>query len=257
MAKQRIAIVTGASAGLGREFARQAEREFTLDEIWLVARRAEPMEKLAAEFKRAQGVVIALDLALPADVARLGEHLRAAGPEVVLLVNNAGFGKIGAFAEIELESQLGEIDVNVRALTAVTHLALPYMGKNSHILQIASSIGFAPAPKFAVYAATKAYVVSFSYALREELKARGVNVTAVCPGPVATEFQDVALPPGAIRSFAHRNLAAEAAQVVDLAYYDLKAGRAVSIYGWSVRAFVLAARLLPLALMTWLVGQRK
>ena len=254
--KKRIAIVTGASAGLGVEYAREAENQFNLDEIWLVARRPEPMKKLAGELKRAKGIVIALDLARREECEKLAARIRAESPEIVLLVNNAGCGKVGRFESIDLAAQLGEIDVNITALTLLTHAALPYMGKNSFLLQVASSIGFCPAPLMAVYAATKAYVLSFTHALREECRGRGIGITAVCPGPVATEFLDVALPPGTLRKGTRVHLAATARQVVELSYYDLKAGRALSICGWTVRAFALAARVLPASWMAWLVGKR-
>lgn len=254
--RKRIAIVTGASAGLGVEYVRQAETQFQLDEIWLVARRREPMAKVAAELKNARGVLVPLDLSRLEECKKLADKLRAENPEIILLVNNAGYGKVGRFEALGLEDQLGEIDVNITALTYLTHAALPFFGKNSFILQVASSIGFCPAPLMAVYAATKAYVVSFTYALRDEYRGRGVGITAVCPGPVATEFLDVALPPGMERKGTRVHLAAKAKDVVELSFYDLKAGRAVSIYGWTVRAFVLAAGLLPASWMAWLVGKR-
>jgi short-subunit dehydrogenase len=256
MTEKRVAIITGASAGLGAEYVRAATRHFTLDEIWCVARRKEPMEKL--EVQGAKLIPLALDLSRREGIAAIAAKLKAENPLLVLLINNAGYGKIGDFARLDLEEQLGEIDLNVRALTELSHIALPYMKKNSYLMQIASSIGFAPAPRLAVYAATKAYVVSLSYALRSELAPLGIGVTAVCPGPVATEFLDVALAhdPNAPRSLSQTQAAAKASDVVEQSYIDMKAGKAISVHGLIIRIFVFLASCLPPSWMTWIVARR-
>lgn len=258
MSNKRIAIITGASAGLGCDYAREAENQFNLDEIWLVARRLEPMQKLAKELKKARGICLSLDLQEPAAIAQLKAKLTEESPQIILLVNNAGYGKIGSFQDLEIKSQLGEIDLNVRALTEITHMALAYMPENSYLLQVASSIGFAAAPNLAVYAATKAYVVSLSYALRVELAGRGIHVTAVCPGPVATEFVDVALShaPGTPRRLTQSRMSAKPRAVVEQSFYDLKAGRAISVYGVLIRLFVVFSRIIPPSWMAALVARR-
>lgn len=252
----RIAIITGASAGLGTEFVRQLEGYFDVDEVWMIARREEPMRKLAGELKRAKGVTIGLDLQDPESLKVLEKRLKDSEVTVRVLINNAGYGKIGSFAALELEPQLGEIDLNCRTLTALTHICLPFMTAGAHLIPVASSIGYAPAPNMAVYAATKAYVLSFSYALRHELKGRGIHVTAVCPGPVNTEFVQVAVGAGKGWQLS-KNMAATADGVVAKALRDAKVGRAVSVYGPHIRLFTLLAKILPFPLVTLLVGSRK
>lgn len=256
MVSRRVAIITGASSGLGAEFARQLTEYFAVDEIWLVARRRAPMEALAARLGGVKTEIIEADLQSPKAIKALAERLGAAGLRLEVLVNNAGFGKIGAFADLDIEPQLNSIDLNIRALTDITHRLLPFMQNGARIIQVASSIGYAPAPGMAVYAATKAYVLSFSYALRAELKARGIGVTAVCPGPVKTEFLEVAMGKGA-KSPPHWALAATAEQVVAKALIDAESGAAVSVYGLPVRIFTMFTRLLPLGLLTKLVGARR
>lgn len=250
-AKKKIALITGASSGLGAEFALQIEKSAFLDEIWLVARRKEPMKDLAEKFRKSRPVIIALDLTDRGDISALTKRIQDENPEIAFLVNNAGYGKIGPFQSLGLEEQAQMIDLNVRALTHLTHAALPYMTRGSRILQVASSIGFCPAPYFAVYAATKAYVVSFSEALREELKGNGIGVTAVCPGPVATEFFTVAQKNdfmkdklGQSEPF-NKSLTASAAEVVEKALNDASHNRRRSIFGLPIQLFVFFLPFLP------------
>ncbi|MBU6163152.1 MAG: SDR family NAD(P)-dependent oxidoreductase, partial [Myxococcales bacterium] len=174
-----IAIVTGASAGLGEEFARQLNATADLDEIWLIARRSDRLHALAEELTRTRSRVLALDLTSAADLQTFRTTLDTVKPRVRWLVNNAGFGKMGAFDSVATEKNLEMIDLNVRALTELTQRVLPYMPADSQIVQVASSAGFSPMTHFAVYAATKAYVVHFSQALGAELRPRGIRVTAV------------------------------------------------------------------------------
>ena len=163
----KIAVVTGASSGMGREFARQiAARYSKFDEIWLIARRTERLEEVAAEIKLTSRI-ISLDLSSMDELAALNELLMENAPDIKLLVNCAGYGKSGSFEELEYSEQLGMIDVNCRALTAVTKMCLPYISQNSRIIELASAAAFMPQPDFAVYAATKAYVLSFSKALNK------------------------------------------------------------------------------------------
>lgn len=238
----KIAVVTGASSGLGREFARQISARYSkFDEIWLIARRKEPMEALAEELK-ITARIISLDLSEPEELEALGSLLSQQNPEVKLLVNCAGFGKTGKVEETKYSDQTGMIDVNCRALTAVTALCLPYITGNSRIINVASAAAFLPQPNFAVYAATKAYVLSYSRALRQELKSRRISVTSVCPGPVDTEFFQVA---GSDLKLFKRLAMAKPEQVVEKAIKDAALGNELSIYGRLMRLSYFASRFLP------------
>ena len=192
----RIALVTGASSGLGREYARLADERGRYDEIWAVARREERLKALAGELSTPVRAIV-LDLTAPEAPARLESLLdkaaaRAGGLEVGLLVNAAGFGKFGTYADLARAEVDAMIDLNCRALVDLTELALPRMRRGARVIQIASSASFQPLPGLNVYAATKAFVRSYTRALRFELRGRGIRVTAVCPLWVRTEFIDVA-----------------------------------------------------------------
>jgi short-subunit dehydrogenase len=185
-----VALVTGASAGLGQQFARQlVERGHR---VALVARRAERLEALAAELGGPDhALTIAADLAVEADRDRLAEELARQGLQVSILVNNAGFGIYGAFVENDRQQEVRQVRVDVEAVVDLTARYLPEMVRRGSgaVINVASSSGFLPSPYNAGYAAAKAHVLHFSEALRTEVKQAGVTVTAVCPGPVATEFQ--------------------------------------------------------------------
>jgi hypothetical protein len=188
---ERVTLITGASAGIGAELARifaaNAHR------VALVARRGDRLETLAAELRAkgaAEPIIIVCDLAKPEGVDEIVAKLAEAGVEVEYLVNNAGYGLFGRAAEIDREDQLGIIDVNIRALTDLSLRFADSVAKlRGGILNVASIASFLPGPGMAVYYASKAYVLSLSEALHQELGKKGVRVTAICPGPVATEFQ--------------------------------------------------------------------
>lgn len=189
----KTAIVTGASAGLGREIARQLCGVFPeVESVWLVARRADRLETLAAEIEGRTVACLALDLCDPMSFVSYREKLSAEQPEVVLLVNCAGCGVLGRLGETDTAVQTRMIDLNVRALTAVTNMTLPYMAEGSHILNVSSIASFCPNPRMTVYSSTKAYVSSFTIGLAEELRRRRITATAVCPGPMDTEFLPLA-----------------------------------------------------------------
>ena len=185
-----VTLVTGASAGLGVHFARQCRARG--DALVLVARRRDRLEALAAELGSAH--VLVADLASPGSAERLLGEVAGLGLEVDTLINNAGFGAAGPFVDSPPERLLEMIDLNVRSLTELCRLALPPMleRRRGFILNVASTAAFQAGPYSAVYYATKAYVLSLSEALHEEAKARGVHVSALCPGPTATEFFEVA-----------------------------------------------------------------
>jgi len=187
-----IAIITGASSGIGREFTMALDQSMDgLDEIWIIARRKDRLEELSSKLRH-HARIISGDLSSRNTVNRISALLDAEKYRVRFLVNAAGFGILGEFTKGDRKEETGMCDLNARALTDITYVCLPHMGRNSRIINLASSAAFVPQPSFAVYAASKSYVLSFSRALNAELKERHIYVTAVCPGPVRTEFFDVA-----------------------------------------------------------------
>lgn len=184
----KIAILTGASSGLGAAYAQHIAEIFPeIENIWIIARRAQRLNELAA---RGEGKMtpVALDLTTDEGLARLREKLEKEKPQVMLLVNNAGCGFLGEFSASNEEEQLRSIDLNIRALTRLTRLALDFMPKGARILNTSSIASFVPNANMAVYSASKAYVTFFSRALNEELRGSGRSSTAVCPAPMDTEF---------------------------------------------------------------------
>jgi short-subunit dehydrogenase len=238
--QKAVALITGASAGLGVDFARQLAADGK--QLVLVARRKDRLDSLAAELGNARA--IGLDLGEAGAVERLMADLAGNGETVELLINNAGFGLTGRFAELDGKRQRQMIDLNCGALTELAHAVLPAMieRKQGSILNVASTAAFQPGPGMAVYFATKAFVLSFSEALHEEVKRHGVSVSALCPGPTATEFGEVA-------GFGQSNLldkvAADSASVVRAGLAGLKNGKAVIIPGVMNKSTAQAHRFFP------------
>ena len=184
----KIAIITGASAGLGKEYLAAAPQYFPdIDEYWLIARRQDKLEE-AAKLVNKQCRIFPMDLTKEDSYRRLEAELQKLTPTVALLVNNSGCGYLGNVGEGELENQLRMVDLNLKGLTAVTHVTMPYMDKGSRIINVSSIASFCPNPRMTVYSAGKAYVSAFSYGISEEAAGRGITVTAVCPGPMDTDF---------------------------------------------------------------------
>ena len=193
MSGKKIAIVTGASSGMGREMVYLLADHFAaLEEIWVVARRKERLEELVGKVP-VRLRILPLDLTSEEDLGALSVLLKREQPNVKILVNGAGYGKTGAVGTIRRDLSVGMVRLNDEALVAVTEMVLPYISKNSRIIQFASAAAFMPQPGFAVYAASKSFVLSYSRALAVELKKKNIYVTAVCPGPVETEFFGIAL----------------------------------------------------------------
>ena len=188
----KIAIITGASSGLGKEFAVSLDKSRNeIEEIWLIARRRDRLEELAESLSK-KARVLSLDITDDSALSSLRGLLEAEKPQIKLLINNAGFGRLGYFKELSAEDSRDMLRLNCEALTVITRLCLPYMKENGEIINSCSIASFAPNARMAVYSSTKAYVLSFSKALRFELKPLKINVLAHCPGPMDTEFLPVA-----------------------------------------------------------------
>ncbi len=188
----KTAIITGASAGLGQEFVRQLADVFPEVECyWLIARRVDRLQEVADALPGKQVECLSMDLCDPMSFMELQEKLVSEQPEIALLINNAGCGYLGNIGEVDTASQTRMVDLNIRALTAVTNIVVPFMGPGGCILNVSSIASFCPNPRMTVYSSTKAYVTSYTIGAAEELKAKGITVTAVCPGPMETEFLGV------------------------------------------------------------------
>ncbi len=249
--KGNIAIITGASSGMGREFALQIAQGYrSVEEIWLVARRRDRLEALEKQLLGRKVRIFTLDLGTEEGLQELEEALEQEKPSIRILVNAAGYGLIGTVEDLSRQENTGMIDLNCHALTAITYMAIPYMRKNSNIIQLASSAAFMPQPKFAVYAASKSYVLSFSRALARELKSKDIYVTAVCPGPVKTEFFDKAETYEAVKLYKKLTMA-KADKVVRQALLDAKHKKTVSVYGGIMKVFRGLCKVLP---KDWLLG---
>ncbi|MFL6760006.1 SDR family NAD(P)-dependent oxidoreductase [Sphingomonas sp.] len=248
----KVALVTGASAGLGVEFARQLSKSG--HRLVLAARRKERLEELARELGNAR--TIAIDLSTKGATAKLLADLEANGESVDLLVNNAGFGLIGRFAELDARRQRQMIDLNVGTLTDLCRAVAPAMiaRRSGAILNVASTAAFQAGPKMAVYFATKAFVLSLSEALHEELKPYGIKVSCLCPGPTRTEFGEVA---GFGGNGMFDKVAMTAADVVEAGLNGLHKNRAVIIPGLLNKAVAMSTRFAPRSTVRRIAGAIK
>ncbi len=240
-----IAVITGASSGLGAEYAKAVyNSRVDLDEIWVIARREDRLVELKNQLGSSV-VPIAFDITDEQAVEKYIDLLKENNVTVKLLINNAGFGRLGNFDQLTLAENTAMVRLNCEALTAITAATLPFMDKGSEIINTCSIASFAPNTRMAVYSSTKAYVMSLSRALRTELKPRNINVLAVCPGPMDTEFLSVAnIPKGASRTF--DTLPRDKAPII--AKKSLKAsarGRAVFTCHPFFKLYRVIAKILP------------
>ncbi|MBQ6719900.1 MAG: SDR family NAD(P)-dependent oxidoreductase [Oscillospiraceae bacterium] len=253
-----IAIVTGASSGMGREFVLQLKDYVQVDEIWAIARRQTALEALKAETDIPVRP-ISLDLAQAESFDTLAALLEAEKPNIRLLVNAAGFGKFGAYHKVPLSEEGRMIDLNCKALVLTTRLCLPYMPSGSHILQLDSLSAFQPVPYITTYGATKAFVLSYSRAMNRELKSAGIRMMAMNPGWVKTEFFDHAFQTneGEVQFF---DRLYEAKDVVATGLKDLyRSKKDYSVHGLPVRTQVRLVKLVPhsIVMNIWLSQQKK
>ena len=242
-----VAVITGASSGIGREFARQIAAAYpSLDEIWILARRLPALRELEAELSGKKVRILSLDLTEASALEALEELLKKERPCIRILVNSAGCGKSGPVESQNWRDAARMLDVNCRALTAVTMICLPYLRRGSRIIQAVSGSAFLPQPGFAVYAAGKSYVLSFDQALAAELRDKKITVTSVCPGPVDTEF----FAAGGITLNPWKKIfLAKPEKVVKKALFDAEAKKELSIYRCSIPIVRLAEKLLPRKLL--------
>ena len=245
---KKIAVITGASSGMGRRFAETVKEWGQFDEVWAIARRADRLEELKATVPfPVRG--ISLDLTDRQSFAAYAQLLKAEEVEVGLLVNASGFGKFAAAMDTPLEVNLNMVDLNCQALMALCQLTVPYMTEGSRIINIASVAADQPIPYINVYAATKAFVLRYSRALNRELKSRGIGVTAVCPFWTKTEFFDRAInsdEPPVVKKYVAMY---EPDQIVFRAWRDAKRGRDVSRFGFIARAQSLLTKIVPHSLV--------
>ncbi len=251
----KIAVITGASSGMGREFVYAFDKEEKFDELWVIARREDRLAELQ-DMCRARVRPIALNLGKRESFGEYKALLESEKPEIAVLVNAAGFGLFGVFEEMDMDRQLDIIDLNSRALTAMCHMSVPYMRPGSRIVNMGSMSSWQPVPYINVYGASKAYVLSFSRALGVELKDKGIHVMTVCPGWIKTEFFSHAIHDDTVNYF-NRYYTAE--QVVEKAVKDLKKGKDVSVLGFPERMQVRLVKLLPvnMVMRTWCRQQGK
>lgn len=250
-----IAVITGASSGMGREFALALDKDQKLDELWVAARREERLRELQEQC-RARVVPLALDLTEKESADAYERLLAERQPRVSVLVNAAGFGLFGKFSELPYDEQMDCVSLNDRALTAFTYLTLPYMEKGGQIYNLGSLSSFQPTPYMSVYSASKAFVLSFSRAMNVELKSRGIRVMAVCPGWIRTEFFDRAIRDDTVSYF---NRYYTASQVVEQALKDMKKGKDLSVLGLPEKLQVWLVKHLParMVMKTWCRQQKQ
>lgn len=253
-----IAVITGASSGMGRQFCEQLDTE-GFDEIWGIGLGKEKMEEVKTNLKT-KFRYFDMDLTVDKNLQIYKNALDEAKPNVKWLVNASGFGKFGRYDEIGVESNTNMIDLNCRALVYITETTLPYMSEGARIVQIASVAGFQPIPYIAVYGATKAFVVSYSRALNVELKSRKISVTCVCPFWTKTAFFDRAKKIDSKTSnqvVTNYIVMYQPEKVIKKAIKDAKKRKEMSIYGFVARSQVRLVKLLPtkLVMSTWMKQQ--
>ena len=254
-----IAIVTGASSGMGREFVLQLSDYVKVDEIWVIARRADALEALKAEVSTPVRP-IALDLCDAASFDAVAALLEAEKPNIKLLVNAAGFGKFGAYHKVSLTDESRMIDLNCKAVVLMTRLCIPYMEKGSHILQLDSLSAFQPVPYITTYGASKAFVLSYARSMNRELKGQGIRVMAMNPGWVKTEFFNHAFQTNGDNEVQYFNRLYEAKDCVATGLKDLyRTKKDYSIHGLPVQLQVLGVKIMPhsIVMNIWQNQQKK
>jgi len=241
---KRIAIITGASSGFGKEFALQLDNKIKcIDEYWLVARNEENLNKLSLCLNH-KSKVFALDMSKPESIDTLVDAVKSSHAKIKMLINSAGYGKIDKVADMDYNDIYGMTDINCSALAVLSKRLIKYMDENSRIINIASSAAFMPQAGFAVYAATKSYVLSFTRALNAELRKNDIYATAVCPGPSPTNFFHIAEEQTEMASY-KKYVMIEPDKIVEKAIIDSINKKDVSVCGVVMNAFNIATKVVP------------
>ena len=253
-----IALITGASSGIGREFAKQLKENYHINEFWFVARRRDRMEALAAELS-VSARIISADLCKDEGVMAVREALESEKPEISVLINAAGFGRFGAHDQISAEDTARMIDLNCKALVLITHMALPYMVKGGHIIEMGSGSCFTPLPYFNVYSSSKVFVLHYTKALNYEIKKYGLTATCFCPGWVETEFIDKALLDGKTTHPKKMKPLLSAERVVRGCIRAAERGKKMYVVNWFTKLQHTLFKILPDCILTrlWLTMLEK
>lgn len=253
---KEIMIITGASSGMGKEFARQIEKKYKVDELWVIARRKERLESLK-EMLETKVRVFSLDLTQKESFEILQEALFKEKPRVKVLVNCSGYGKLDHYENMSLETIENMMNLNMLAVVKMVNTVLPYMHKESHIVNFASCSGYMPIPYLNIYAASKAFVLNYSRALNEELKYRGIHVLAICPYWVETEFFDRAVEKDKKPVVIRYGKVYQAKDIIKKAIKDMDRSKDVSLYGTINKIQILGMKVLPHRLVKkiWMIYQ--
>ena len=248
-----IAIITGASSGIGREFAKQLKEDWGVREFWFVARRLERMEELREELG-VEAKIIPADLTCDEGVEAVKEALTIEKPSVKYLVNAAGFGNFGSFDQLPESDIVKMIDLNVKALVRITHMCIPYMEKGGRIVELGSGSCFTPLPYFNVYASSKSFVLHYTKALNFEIKKYGLRATCFCPGWVHTEFLGKATAPDNVSYPKSTKPLLKCEKVVRGCLKAVKRGRAMYVTNWYTKLQHVLFKLVPDCLLSaaWL-----
>ena len=244
-----IAIITGASSGIGEEFARQLKMTEGIEEFWFVARRRERMEELAGRLG-VKARIITADLTSAEGVNSVRDALVEEKPEVKYLVNAAGFGNFGTFEELPESDVVRMIDLNVKALVLITHMTVPYMVRGGRIIELGSGSCFTPLPAFNVYASSKSFVLHYTKALNYEIKKYGIRATCFCPGWVETEFLGKATARDGITAPKAMKPLLTCEKVVKKCIRSARRGRVMCVTNWYTKLQHLLFKLLPDCLLT-------
>lgn len=240
-----IAVITGASSGLGIEYLKNiCERYTDIQQFWIVARRKDRLEKIANGYPDKKIIPIELDLTDYDSYDKFNQLLIKADANIKVFINNAGYGVLGDVGDVDYIKQSGMVDLNCRALTALTAIALRFMESGSFIVNVCSIASFCPNPRMTVYSSTKAYVKSFSKAVRFENRKQGINILAVCPGPMDTEFLSVAGIKGNSKTFDMLPYS-DPVKVAKNSLIAAEKGRAVYTPGAFYKFYRILAKLVP------------